>query len=90
LLRGDDRRLVETDEDDLGFKMRTLVTRSYRLNCYSGQTYGELFDLEKDPQELHNLWNNPAHRMVEDELRLELLDEIMRTDILLLRRLNRA
>jgi len=43
-------------------------------------TYGELFDLENDPDELHNLWDDPASRPLRDALRIELLDEIMRTD----------
>jgi arylsulfatase A-like enzyme len=87
---GADRTLVEMDEDYLGFKMRTLVTRQHRITCYSGQSYGELFDLENDPQELHNLWNSPAHCALRDELRIELLDEIMRTDISLPRQIQRA
>jgi arylsulfatase len=95
VLRGEDaagaaRTLVEMDEDYLGFKMRTLVTRRYRITCYSGQSYGELFDLENDPDELHNLWDSPAHRALRDELRIELLDEIMRTDISLPRQIHRA
>ena len=85
VLRGDDTNtdtvtVVEMDEDYLGFKMRTLVTRRYRLTCYSGQPHGELFDLEEDPDELHNLWNDRERRSLRDGLRLRLLDELMRTD----------
>jgi arylsulfatase A-like enzyme len=87
---GAERTLVEMDEDYLGFKMRTLVTRRYRITQYSGQPYGELFDLENDPQELHNLWNDPAHRELRDGLRLELLDEVLRTDSSLPRQINRS
>ena len=95
VLAGDDTRegactVVEMDEDYLGFKMRTLVTKRYRLTAYSGQTYGELFDLQEDPHELHNLWDDPARRALRDELRLTLLDEIMRTDISLPRQITRA
>ena len=62
--------LIEMDEDYLGFKMRTLVTQRYRLASYSGQEYGELFDLENDPNEFQNLWDDPASRNIRDELRL--------------------
>ena len=60
LLTGEDTStdgscVVEMDKDYLGFKMRTLVTQRYRLTCYSGREYGELFDLKEDPDELHNL-----------------------------------
>jgi arylsulfatase A-like enzyme len=82
--------VVEMDEDYLGFKMRTLVTKRYRLTCYSGQNYGELFDLQEDPDELHNLWDRAEHKALRDELRLQLLDEIMKTDISVPRQMVRA
>jgi hypothetical protein len=78
------------DEDYLGFKMRTLVTQRYRLTCYSGLTCGELFDLENDPDEFQNLWDDPASRTIRDELRMQLLDKIMETDISLPRQVSRA
>ncbi len=88
--KSDNQTLVEMDEDYLGFKMRTLVTKRYRLTAYSGQSYGELFDLQDDPGELNNLWDNPEYQVLRDELRLALLDKIMRTDISLPRQMSRA
>ncbi|MCP4141751.1 MAG: sulfatase-like hydrolase/transferase [Chloroflexi bacterium] len=82
--------LVEMDEDYLGFKMRTLVTKRYRLTTYSGQEYGELFDLQEDPHEEHNLWDDPANRSLRDELHLQLMHKIVETDISLPRQLSRA
>ncbi len=70
--------------------MRTLVSQRYRMTCYSGQSYGELFDLDNDPEELYNLWNDPAHRRFRDDLRLALLDLIMQTDISVPRQLSRS
>ena len=84
------KALVEMDEDYLGFKMRTLVTERYRLTTYSGQPYGELFDLAGDPHELHNLWDDPGRRSLRDELRLLLLDKIMETDISFPRQMARS
>jgi len=86
----DSAALVEMDEDYLGFKMRTLVTERYRLTSYSGHDYGELFDLVDDPDECWNLWNDPAHRTLRDELRLQLLGKIMQTDISTPRQICRA
>jgi len=82
--------LVEMDEDYMGFKMRTLVTERYRLTTYSGQPYGELFDLADDPRELQNLWDDPGHRSLRDELRLQLLDKIVETDISVPRQIARS
>ena len=76
---GRGRALIEDDQDKLGFRVRTLVTERYRLTAYSGRSYGELFDFREDPGELRNLWDDPAHRATRDELRLELLEEIMET-----------
>lgn len=82
--------IVEMDEDYLGLRLRTLVTEQYRLTYYSGQSYGELFDLKTDPDELHNLWDNPAHRNLRDKLCLQLLDRLVETDKSLPRQLSRS
>jgi arylsulfatase A-like enzyme len=82
--------LVEEDEDYLGFRMRTLVTGRYRLTAYSGQPYGEMFDLQEDPHEYHNLWDAPGHAGLRDELRLTLLDKLMDTDLPLPRQVGRS
>ena len=82
--------LVEMDEDYLGFKMRTLVTRGHRITCYSGQPYGELFDLQEDPNEYRNLWDDPASQPLREDLRARLLNKIMETDISLPRQISRS
>jgi arylsulfatase len=40
--------------------MRTLVDAHWRLTLYRGVPWGELYDLQSDPHELHNLWDEPA------------------------------
>ena len=80
--------LVEDDQDDLGFRLRTLVTKGYRLTAYSGQDFGELFDLQEDPDEVRNLWDSPQYKELRDELRIALLDKIIATDHALPRRLG--
>ena len=35
-------------------------TATHKLVYYIGQTAGELYDLVTDPNELHNLWDDPA------------------------------
>ena len=86
----DSSALVEMDEDYLGFKMRTLITQCYRITVYSGQRYGELFDLQADPREERNLWDDPSHRSLREELKMQLLNKIVETDISLPRQLSRA
>jgi arylsulfatase A-like enzyme len=64
-----DAILIEDDNQRayLGFaqpvRARTLVTPTHRLTVYRGADWGELYDLQADPQERHNLWHaEPAIR----------------------------
>ena len=49
----------------LGFdglvSVTTLVDSRWRLSVWQGQDWGELYDLENDPGEIRNLWDDPAH-----------------------------
>ncbi|HJN39013.1 MAG TPA: hypothetical protein QGH28_02435, partial [Chloroflexota bacterium] len=35
---------------------------------YLGDNIGQLFDLENDPDELQNLWDDPEHAAIQREL----------------------
>jgi len=50
---------------------KTYVDERYKITVYYNQTYGELFDLEADPGELRNLWDDPAHEGLKTELLLK-------------------
>ena len=52
--------IVENDEDYLGLRLRTIVTDRYQMTIYPGQSYGELFDRQEDPRQLHNRWGDPG------------------------------
>jgi arylsulfatase A-like enzyme len=65
---------------DRGIRLKTLRTERHKLNVFAGEKYGELYDLEEDPNELYNrffeagmrevraeLFERLAHRLMQDE-----------------------
>ena len=40
--------------------IRNLLTNTHRITVYKGLEFGELYDLGNDPNETHNLWDDPA------------------------------
>ncbi len=57
--------IVEEDSQRLmtGFdrpqRVRTVVTDRYRMSLREGENWGELYDLQTDPHEMENLFDNP-------------------------------
>ncbi|MEM9062303.1 MAG: sulfatase-like hydrolase/transferase [Pseudomonadota bacterium] len=60
----------------LGFeapaRVRALLTGRHRLTVYRDQDWGELYDLAEDPNETHNLWDDPGMASVKLDLSLRL------------------
>jgi len=67
------RELVNWEEKDIYIK--TIVTDRYRLTYIPSLNYGELYDLQNDPNELVNLWDTEADLRV--SLQLKLLDALI-------------
>jgi len=75
------------EEDELPFngncpvftRIRTFVTGRWRMSYWLEDQFGELYDRENDPDEIYNLWNDPA--AAEDKA--ELLELMMRERIAL-------
>ncbi len=73
--------LTENDFDIVGrLPMRTLTTRRHKLHRYLEHPWGELYDLELDPGELVNRWDDPAYAAVRADL-LALCDEVMNHEV---------
>ena len=75
--------LIEQDAQRPNFhfdgpiRARTYVTERWRLSRYAGSTFAELYDLENDPHEMHNLWNEPDFQGIKAELLDLMLMEIV-------------
>ena len=54
-----------------------LRNERYKLVYYHGHPAGELYDLEKDPHEFRNLWDDPQYLALKHELTKQLFDAVM-------------
>ena len=59
--------------------MVMLRTINQKLVVYLGEDYGELYNLEDDPDEIDNLWDQPECRQSRDALRHQLLSWMAET-----------
>ncbi|HRU05989.1 MAG TPA: sulfatase-like hydrolase/transferase, partial [Candidatus Brocadiia bacterium] len=82
--------IAENDEDYLGLRLRTLITQDYHITLYAGERYGEMFDLRRDPRQLHNLWDEPGALGLRNSLLAQLADRFAQTDSVLPRRMGHA
>ena len=74
-----DHVLIENRHNPTTVHLRTLITRRHKITVYRNADYGELFDLEQDPGELHNCWDDPAYAEVKSRLLLKFVQaEIQR------------
>jgi arylsulfatase A-like enzyme len=55
-------------------------TRHHKLVRVHGRDEGELYDLDQDPTENHNLWADPGYTQVKMEMLLRLSDRLCWTD----------
>jgi arylsulfatase len=53
-----------------------LRTETHKIVVYHGCEPGELFDMQTDPDEKHNLWNDPAMISTKTELLKQLCDRM--------------
>lgn len=65
-----DWALVENRHNPTTVHLRTLVTSRYKLTTYRDAAYGELFDLDDDPNESHNRWYDRTYASVKTDLLL--------------------
>lgn len=54
-------------------KVSAVCNKNYRLVHLGIEDEGELYDLQKDPGEINNLWNNPEYK----EEKLQMMDKLL-------------
>ena len=68
-----DHVVVENRHEPTTIHVKTYVDARYKVTVYYNQPYGELFDLETDPGEVRNLWNDPSYSALKGEMVQKLL-----------------
>ncbi|MEG0014171.1 MAG: sulfatase-like hydrolase/transferase [Cellulosilyticaceae bacterium] len=66
-----DHIICEHRHEETTVNMKTYVGERYKLTVYYNQTYGQLFDLQNDPEETNNLWDDEEAREIKQELLLK-------------------
>ncbi len=74
-----DCAIVENRHQPTKVHLRTYIDERYKITVYRDHDYGELFDLEEDPGELRNLWDEPSASALRSRLLLKFMQaEIQR------------
>lgn len=66
-----DHAICEFRHEPTTIHQKTYVDERYKITVYYRRTYGEIFDLEEDPNEWRNLWDAPEHASLKSELLLK-------------------
>jgi len=72
-----DHVVVENRHQPTTLHLKTYVDERYKLTVYYGRDYGELFDLQEDPDEIHNRWDDPDYAGLKARLVMALLQAEM-------------
>jgi len=66
-----DHIICEFHHEPTTIHLKTYVDERYKITVYYNQEYGELFDLQQDPDELHNLWDDEDYAQLKTTLLLK-------------------
>ena len=58
-------------------RVRSVVTKEWRLTLYRGRQWGELYDRINDPHQTHNLWEDPNHSVIRSKMTELLARELL-------------
>ena len=65
--------IVENQHQPTTMNMRTFINQRYKLTVHFNHRYGELYDLEEDPGEYINLWDDPEYQDLKQNLLLDFI-----------------
>lgn len=68
-----DHVIVENHHQPTKLYNKTYINERYKMTVWMGAEYGELYDLQEDPGEIRNLWDDAASAGLKSELMLKML-----------------
>ena len=74
---GRDAVLLEDDDADNQSFCRTIRTARHQMTTFLPEREGELYDMQEDPKQLVNRYNDPGYREVKGELFERMTIEMM-------------
>jgi arylsulfatase A-like enzyme len=72
--------LVENRHNPTTMHLNTYVDDRYKLTVYRREELGEMYDLQNDPQERCNLWNDPAQAELKTRLLHKFVQALMKSE----------
>ncbi|HWL54145.1 MAG TPA: sulfatase-like hydrolase/transferase [Chthoniobacteraceae bacterium] len=66
--QGREQVMVEFRHQPTAIHLKTLVEERYKITLHYNRPYGELYDLQEDPGEIHNLWDRPEAAPLREEM----------------------
>ena len=72
--------IVENHHGNRKFHLRSYLNKRYKITVYRNGSEGELFDLQEDPGELRNLWDDPASASLKSGMLLEFMQATLKTE----------
>lgn len=73
-----DGAVIELRPTETTFMQKTFVEEKYKLVLYTKTAWGELYDMENDPDQYSNLWNHPDYQVV----KINLMQRMIANDML--------
>ena len=61
------------NQPTVNFHQQTLVHNNFKLVCYKHNSYGELYDLDADPMQYQNLYDDSAYSEKKQEMLIKLV-----------------
>lgn len=82
--------ICENRHERNNLNMRTYVDNRYKLTVYQKHKFGELYDLQIDPDELNNLWDDPNSQSLKMELYEKYIDAELEKEQVSMPRIKQA